>query len=311
MNKICLCCGQRIEKNINEEPWHTKCVKSFFETSSLPKIDLGNEFLEKYVTKMIDSGITVTGVQKKLSLHLEGENNDRLTLVDYPGGYILKPPSDEYESLPEYEFCVMHLAKISEIKVVPNGIIEDCFITKRIDRTKGGKLAMEDFCQLSGRTTSEKYKGSYESCGKIIEKYSSMPGVDLADFFLRIVFSFVTGNSDMHYKNFSLIETRPGSREYRLSPAYDLLPVNIILPEDTEETALTLNGKKSNFKRDDFLDFGRRIGLVDKTILGLIKKVCDCKGPYDEVINSMPLKTKQKSSLKELISGRINRINIA
>lgn len=81
-------------------------------------------------------------------------------------------------------------------------------------------------------------------CGKIIAKYSSRLGIDITEMFYRIIFSFVIGNSDMHLKNFSLIETEPGNREFVLTDAYDMLPVNMILPEDTEQMALTVNGKK-------------------------------------------------------------------
>ena len=53
-----------------------------------------------------------------------------------------------------------------------------------------------------------------------------------------LLFSWMTGNSDMHYKNFSLIDT--GSGEYTLSPAYDLFAVLIADPADTEEMAMRL-----------------------------------------------------------------------
>ena len=70
----------------------------------------------------------------------------------------------------------------------------------------------------------------------------------MAEFFIRIVFSFLVGNSDMHLKNFSLLETAPGSQEFMLSPAYDMLPVNIV-STDTEETALALNAKRATCAR--------------------------------------------------------------
>lgn len=87
--------------------------------------------------------------------------------------------------------------------------------------------AMEDFCQLSRRLTQDKYKGSYENCGRIVKRYSSMPGLDLTEMYLRVAAAFVVGNSDMHLKNFSLIENMPGSRIFQLSKAYDMLPVNV------------------------------------------------------------------------------------
>ena len=173
---------------------------------------------------------------------------------------------------------------------VPHALVKGdgslAYITKRVDRvfTKDyvQLLAMEDFCQLDLRLTQDKYKGSYERCAKIIDKYSSRKGLDMIELYLRVVFSFIVGNPDMHLKNFSLIETEEGSRKYLLSPAYDLLPVNIIMPEDKEQFALAMNGKKMNIRRKDFLIFADECGLsrssAEKMITMLIsmkEKVID------------------------------------
>ena len=186
---------------------------------------------------MWNEGFTVPGVQKKLSLHLSSDTNARLTIVDYPTGFILKPQTEEYAHMPEYEDLAMRLAELIGIQTVPHALIkmkdEYGYITKRIDRDitqdQIKLYAMEDFCQLSNRLTQDKYKGSYENCGRIIKKYSITPGLDLSELFLRVAGSFVMGNSDMHLKNFSLRETEPGSRRFQLSKAYDMLPVNVIM----------------------------------------------------------------------------------
>ena len=139
---------------------------------------------------------------------------------------------------------------------------------------------MEDFCQLSGRLTIDKYKGSYERCGKIVQQYSIKPGLDLSELFLRVLFSFVIGNSDMHLKNFSLIEENPGSRRFALSAAYDMLPVNLILPEDKEELALTLHGKKQNIRRKDFLLFAQSCEIPACAAEKMIDKLCALKSKF-------------------------------
>ena len=128
-------------------------------------------------------------------------------------------------------------------------------------------LAMEDFCQLDLRLTQDKYKGSYERCAKIIERYSSRKGLDRTELYLRLVFSFLVGNSDMHLKNFSLIETEEGSEKYVLSPAYDLLPVNVIMPEDKEQFVLAMNGKKTHIRRKDFLLFAETCGMTRNHVI--------------------------------------------
>ncbi len=208
----------------------------------------------------------------------------------------------------------MQMAKASGIKTVPFALIEIenreqlAYITKRIDRTftnKPQKLAMEDFCQLEERLTENKYNSSYERCAKIISKYSIQPGLDMAEFFLRILFSFVVGNSDMHLKNFSLIETSVGSARYRLSEAYDMLSTNIVIPEDTEQFALTINGKKSNIKKDDFINFATTIGLSPNSVHKMIHKIVNLENKYIEMCKNSYLSKEKSDELEKLIKERI------
>lgn len=313
----CLCCGKPFSKNTTKLEqtiygWHFNCIKNFFGTSSLPDIDVSEEMLEQIVTENINKGYTVPGVQKKLSLHLTTDDNPRLTLVNYPTGYILKPQTKEYVALPEAEYLVMQMAKATGIKTVPFALIRLrsqanslAYITKRIDRRQTQMLAMEDFCQLEGRLTQDKYHGSYERCSKVIAKYSSQPLLDQTELFLRIVFSFAVGNSDMHLKNFSLIEDSFGSENYFLSAAYDMLPVNVVLPEDQEQFALTLNGKKRNIHKKDFFLFAEAIGLPEKSAEKLMKKVVSMEKNYVSMCNDSLLPVHMKEDFIQLLSQRI------
>jgi serine/threonine-protein kinase HipA len=316
----CLCCGKEFTPKASveevESGWHKKCVKAFFGSNKLPLLDISEETLKRLAEESTNKGFTVPGVQKKLSLHLTNENSPRLTLVNYPTGYIFKPQTEEYETLPEAEYLIMQMAKQVGIKTVPFALIkmnskgELAYITKRIDRVQvDGKmqmLAMEDFCQLEERLTEDKYKGSYERCAKVIKKYSSMAIFDLTELYLRLVFSFVLGNSDMHLKNFSMIEKEEGSAEYVLSSAYDLLPVNAIMPEDEEEFALTMCKKKRKIKRKDFLTFAEEIGIGNVTAEKLLAKVIKEKGTLLTMCEESNLAEKTKERLKEIISTRIN-----
>ena len=313
--KICLYCGKEINSENTFEVknlWHSKCVKKFFGTSQFPEISVSKEQLENLATETVSKGFTVAGVQKKLSQ----EKNSRLTIVGYLAGFILKPQTEEFRHLPEMENLVMNLAKIAGIKTVPNALVQLydglAYITKRIDRksAKNGTdfFAMEDFCQLSERLTEEKYKSSYERCAKIINQYSSKSGLDIAELFYRLVFCFVTGNSDMHLKNFSLIETAPKSRIYELSAAYDLLPVNLAMPEDTEEFALTMNGKKSNIKKSDFLTFAESCKIPEQAALKMIQRIVSFEEKFKDTANRSFLTEEEKTTLIELISERLERI---
>ena len=315
----CLCCGREFTPKASieevESGWHKKCVKAFFGGSKLPILDISEETLKRLAEESTNKGFTVPGVQKKLSLHLTEGASPRLTLVNYPTGYILKPQTEEYETLPEAEYLVMQMAKKVGIKTVPfalikmNGQGDLAYITKRIDRvTVDGKkqmLAMEDFCQLEERLTEDKYKSSYERCAKVIQKYSSMAKFDLTELYLRLVFSFVIGNSDMHLKNFSMIEKAEGSAEYVLSSAYDLLPVNAIMPEDEEEFALTMCKKKRKVKRKDFLSFAEEIGIEKITAEKLLSMVIKEKETLLAMTDESYLSEGLKARLKEIISARI------
>lgn len=315
----CLYCRKEIKNSASEHErlhrWHSKCIKAFFGTPQMPELDLSEEKLEELANATINKGLTVPGVQKKLSLHLSTDIDSRLTIVDYPTGYILKPQTDEYESLPEFENLAMTLADLAGIKTVPNALLKNngqySYITKRIDREiKNEKqvqmYAMEDFCQLAERLTMDKYKGSYEKCGRIIKDYSARPGLDLTELFIRVIFSFIIGNSDMHLKNFSLIEMEPGNREFYLSEAYDMLPVNIVLPEDKEQMALTLNGKKSNIKKKDFMSFAAKCNISERAAEKMISKICSLKESFCNACDESYLNTEYIDRMKNLISDRIN-----
>ena len=315
----CLCCGKPILPEENNCGWHTRCIRRFFGTDALPELDLREEALASYVTESVFKGLTVPGVQRKMSLHLDQQDAPRLTLVNYPTGYILKPQTSEYRNLPEAEDLAMRIAEKTGVKTVPHALLrmngQFAYITKRIDRKITGrqrlrvqKYAMEDFCQLDERLTMDKYRGSYERCAKIVSRYSVRTGLDLSELFLRLVVSFVTGNSDMHLKNFSLIELSPGSGAFVLSSAYDLLPVNMVLPEDREELALTMNGKKANLHRNNFLHFAEQSGVGRTAAEKIIKKVLAAEEEYLTLCDDSYLPLDMKDALKELIRLRCERL---
>ena len=308
----CLCCGKLLRTETEHE-WHASCIKSFFGTKKLPDIDVSKEVLHQIVIDSTNKGYTVPGVQKKMSLHLTADGETpRLTLVNYPTGYSLKPQTEKYTALPEMEYLVMQMAEATGIKTVPYALIrmpsqENSFayITKRIDRMDGKMFAMEDFCQLEERLTEDKYRGSYERCGKVVAKYSTASGFDMTELYLRTIFSFAVGNSDMHLKNFSLIETDEGSGKYVLSAAYDMLSTNVVIPSDKEQLALTLNGKKQNIRRKDFLVFADTIGIPERSAEKMIEKIVKLKDKYISMCRESYMPDEMKDALEALIEERI------
>lgn len=317
----CLYCGRELgadatKSELNDE-WHKHCVREFFGTEELPELSLSEDELERLAQASVDDGMTVPGVQKKMSLHLEsGSGKARLTLIDYPAGYILKPQTKEYQNLPEYEDAAMRLARVAGVKTVPFALFRVgkrlAYITKRVDRGeidgKSVRYAMEDFCQLTERLAEDKYKGSYEGCARVIKKFSRQPRLDLAEMFLRVVTSFVIGNSDMHLKNFSLIEMVPGVREFRLSLAYDILPVNVVEPRDLDEMALSLNGKKRGIELEDLMALAEYCEISGEAAQKMITGTCAKMDKYVAVCDDAHLNAAQKMAMVGLISERCRRI---
>lgn len=308
----CLYCYRPLEKG--DIDFHPGCARKFFGTEKVPVLDYTCKDLEQLALQIIKDQTSLTGVQPKLSLHLnEHEGSQRLTIVGLWGSFICKPQTMQFKSMPETEDLTMHLAEVAKIDVVPHTLMRMadgtlCYLTKRIDRdAKGEKMAMEDMCQLTGRQTEYKYKSSYERIAKAIAQYSSMPKMDVTNFFETVLFSWITGNNDMHLKNFSLYEPQDGT--IRLTPAYDLLNAAILNPKDDEELALTLNGRKKRLKRSDFIAAGETMGIDPKIVDRLIGKYVRLHPRMSEFIGQSFLDEELKNRYNELICERMSRIN--
>lgn len=307
----CLYCYLPLENG--EKDFHVKCARKFFGTEEIPVLDYTCEDWEKLAVQVIKDQTSLTGVQPKLSLHLkEHEGSQRLTIVGLWGHFICKPQTIHFDQMPETEDLTMHLAELAKIDVVPHTLMRMadnslCYLTKRIDRSSiGEKVAMEDMCQLTERLTEHKYRSSYERISKAIVQYSSMPKMDVTNFFEVVLFSWITGNNDMHLKNFSLFEPYDGN--IRLTPAYDMLNAAILNPKDNEELALTLNGKKQKLKRSDFITSGLAMGVGQKTIERLIGKYVKLMPEMKKLIGNSFLNEGLKDKYVELITERIDRI---
>ena len=308
----CLYCYRPLEKG--EKDFHPGCARKFFCTEKVPELDYTCKDLEQLALQIIKNRTSLTGVQPKLSLHLnEHEGSQRLTIVGLWGNFICKPQTVQFGSMPETEDLTMHLAELAKIDVVPHTLMRMadgtlCYLTRRIDRdAKGEKIAMEDMCQLTERQTEYKYKSSYERIAKAIAQYSSMPKMDVTNFFETVLFSWITGNNDMHLKNFSLYEPQDGT--IRLTPAYDLLNAAILNPKDDEELALTLNGRKKRLKRSDFIAAGETMGIDPKIVDRLIGKYVRLHPRMSEFIGQSFLDEELKNRYNELICERMSRIN--
>jgi len=309
----CLYCYQPLSDN--EVDFHASCSKKIFGTPTPPQLPYDENQMSMLALKIIQSQITVTGVQPKLSLNLTGGKSKtepkRFTIVGLWGNYILKPPTDQYPQMPEVEDLTMHLAEIARINTVPHAFIrlnsgQLAYITKRIDRVSNHKLHMEDMCQLTERQTEHKYHASYEQVAKALSKYSANPGLDLVNFAEILLFSFLTGNADMHLKNFSLIYDSQNGPV--LSLAYDLLSTFLVNPKDDEDLALTLNGKKKRLKRHDFESAFTNMKLDSRQQTNIFAKMENVRSKWLEFIQISFLTPDFKEKYIELINERFDRL---
>ena len=313
MNK-CLYCYMPLAEG--EVDYHKACARKIYESTTVPVLPYTRANIKELARQIVTASTTVTGVQAKLSLDISrgrAGKPQRFTIVGLWGRFILKPQTDRFANLPENEDLTMHMAEVAGIKTVPHSLIrfadgELCYFTRRVDRTKKGvKIAMEDMCQLSERLTEDKYKGSYERIAKLIRQYSSAPLLDVVNFWEVVLFSWLTGNADMHLKNFSLF--RPADN-YMLTRAYDLLSTALAMPEDDEELALTLNGKKKRIKREDFENAMRDSGMDEKAIANLFSRFSKAVPKWHDLINASFLSTDLKEAYHDKIDTMAKRISI-
>lgn len=314
MSKCLFCYGQLEE---GESHFHASCARKFFGTAKVPSLPYSRDNMSELARRVIRTSASVTGVQAKMSLDLDrGKKNEppRFTIVGLWGRYIFKPQSAQYRCLPELEDVTMKMASAAGIRTVEHTLIpmadgELGYLTKRIDRdAKGGKISMLDMCQLSNRLTEHKYFGTYPQLADTVKRYSSAPMLDVQRFWEVVVFSWITGNSDMHCKNFSLIDM--GGREYTLAPAYDLLPVVLADPQDTEEMAMTLTigGEKRGFDKDSFLLAMEESGLARPVSEKMIGRLRDSFPKWTALINGSFLPEDLKNAYIQLLNERLNKI---
>ena len=255
--------------------------------------------------------LSIQGVQPKLSAVISVVNQ-QFEIVDLFGNYIIKPQSDIFPELPENEDVTMKMAKTFSLEVPLHGMLYSkdgslSYFIKRFDRYgKNKKQATEDFAQLTGNSRDTKYNFTMEKTVTVIDEFCTFPVIEKADFFRRILFCFVTGNEDMHLKNFSVI-TKNGKTT--LTPAYDFLNSSIAIKNPEEELALSLKGKTSNFKSADFIEYyaKERLELNEKTIDTILSNMNKSKSKWIELVEISFLSDGMKEKYLKLMKNRLNR----
>ena len=295
-----------------EGDFHPSCSIRFFGSPEPPVLNYTMSEMAELAKEVVESSVSVPGVQPKLSLGfikevLQDGSKGRLTVMGALGGnYILKPQNEIFPQMPENEHLTMRMAELCGISVVPSTLIrlksgELSYLTKRIDRTETGeKIHMLDMFQIL--EAFDKYKSSVEKVGKVVAEHSSNTLLDLLRLFEVVLFSYITGNNDMHLKNFSLILS---GQDWSLAPAYDLLNVNLHLSEDTEETALTIGGKKRKLTKSDFINLGMSFRLTEKQILNAFNRFIKEEKTMEQEIKSSFLSPENQMKYIDLLEARL------
>ncbi len=313
MENRCLHCCELLWEGFD---LHEKCSLSFYRTAKPPVLTYSLDQIGELAKNIVERSIAVPGVQPKLSMSLVSETvgslNARLTVVGAMGGqYILKPPSTRFPEMPANEHVTMRIAETFGIRVVPSSLIrltsgELSYITRRVDRTdKGEKIHMIDMFQIT--EAFDKYRGSMEKVGKALNSCSENTLLDKVFYFELALFCFLTGNNDMHLKNFSMIKSPSG---WVFAPAYDLLNVSIVIPDDKEELALTLVGKKKKLGREHFEQLGKGLELTEKQIRGAFSRMEKNKPKAMHWIARSFLSNDMKVDYGEVLEKRYKQLGL-
>jgi serine/threonine-protein kinase HipA len=308
----CLYCYHDLEEG--QVDFHPACARKIFGSDTAPILPYTRENMSELARQVIRTSASVTGVQAKMSLDVNRggkKEPSKFTIVGLWGKYIFKPQSAKYPNLPELEDLTMKMAEAAHIRTASHSLIrladgELGYITLRMDRGRNGeKISMLDMCQLTNRLTEHKYYGTYLQLAETIKKYSSVPMLDVQRFWEVVLFSWITGNSDMHCKNFSLLDS--GNGEYVLSPAYDLLAVLLADPQDTEEMAMsfTVGGEKTGFNRDTFMTAFTQSGISGAVANKMIERMKTFLPKWRTLIAQSFLPEKMKENYLILLSKRI------
>ena len=263
----CLIClspaARHLSPSTGASTYHPRCLKRLFGAPSLPQLDLDRRRLTTIALAMAGQ-MSISGVQEKVSLVLAA-GGTKLAVAARGGHYLLKPQASTFPHLPENEHLTMRLASLVKIAVPPCGVLRLAdgslaYIVSRFDRSNGGKLPQEDFCQLADSPARDKYDGSAELCVRLVRTFASKPDAEILKLYRLVLFAWCVGDGDLHLKNLSLLTDHRGQRV--LSPAYDLVNTRLVIPRD--QLALSVDGRKDRLTRRNWLNFATYAGIPEQ-----------------------------------------------
>jgi len=299
----CLCCQKPLAR---EGRYHPRCLNKMFGTTRLPTIPFSVTDMPSLVEEA-QGHISISGVQMKVSVRLNREKNE-LKSVSTGGTHILKPEPDRFPQIPPNENLCMNMAEEMGIRVPPHGLFamadgKLCYVVKRFDRADDGtKIPNETMFQILGSTN--KYEGSLEQVGKAIRAHAANVGLDTIDFFERALLCFLTGNGDMHLKNWALLGQ---GKEIRLAPAYDFVSSWLYIKNE-EDSALSINAKKNKLTRRDFEAFAKNLSIDPKAAKNVFDKLHRAQDTLRLMVIQSELRNDLRQDLEKIISARYKRL---
>lgn len=280
---------------------------------NLVPIDLSHEEQLRQARLRADK-MSVQGVQPKLSAVLRLKRG-AFEVVDCGGQFLLKPNPPPYAEVPANEALTMTMAASAGIVVPPHGLVPAIdgswiYVIRRFDREgRHRRLHVEDFAQLSGATRETKYESSLEQVANIVEQFCTFPALEKPKLARLLLFCFLTGNEDMHLKNFSLTVRND---VVTLSPAYDLLNTTLVLENAKEESALPLYGRKKKLTRKLWIDgFCReRLKLQDRQTETILRDFESALPNWNELIQRSYLSQRRQEAYRQIMNTRLERLGL-
>jgi len=309
-----------------KELYCNKCKKQLFDNKQID-YTLNFDKKEFLSTKIeLSEHMSISGVQDKIALKIQ---NNKLIPTIKNSKYLLKPiPLMDYGHLLNDVACNEHFtmqlaSQIYKISTAINGLIkfsdgELAYITKRFDRINEHKIKQEDFASLDMRSEAShgknyKYDYSYEQIARLIKKYLPTYKLEIIKFFKLLLFNYLVGNGDAHLKNFSVIQRE--TKEYTLSPAYDLLSSSIHIPnesrmalelfEDYDTPSFLANGF---YSYDDFIKFAQMVGIEDKISNKIIEEFISYESKTLSLLEIFFLSDKAKENYTNLYQDRLKAL---
>lgn len=238
-----------------------------YETESryrhLSSTDLTELLLTRNPSVIVEEGdnpprLSLAGAQDKAPIKF-ADNNFYIPLDNSISTHILKYRLRDINHVPAYETVTIWTAKELKMDVCEidyhTHADESFTLSKRYDRTlsKEGliRLHQEDFCQASGRPSSNKYEHeggpSFSQCLQLVREHSTQPLKDIPKLIQWQVFNYLVGNSDAHAKNLSFLYGQDNTTT--LSPFYDLIAIHA-WPKNVfnHELALSIGGETNIHK---------------------------------------------------------------